>query len=738
MKSIKLVALLLLASLVVISCDGTKQEEAKVERHAFQTEVSKLMSLLVHSLYTDRSVFLRELISNASDALDKIRILLLSSHDSKQENKLEIKIRYDEEKGILEITDTGVGMTKSDLEKNLGTIAHSGTTEFFKNLESAKDASAFIGQFGVGFYSAFLVADTVTVTSKSDNDTDQWIWESNADTEYTLARDPQGNTLGRGTKIALHLKEEAKEFANPETLKNIVRKYSEFINFPIYVWSSREETVPVEEEKKEEKKETEEEEIEEEKTEEKKDEKKTTKKTVWEWELVNTVKPLWTRNPKDIEEQEYNAFYKSITKDNEDPLLKSHFIAEGEVNFRSILYVPKTAPSSTWDPNPLAHKQSLKLYVRRVFITSDFYNIIPSYLRFIRGIVDSDDLPLNVAREQLQESKILDTIKSKIVRKAIAMFQELFKNDQEKYQQFWEQYGPGIKIGAIEDFINRDRLAKIMIFHSSHSENMTSLDDYVSRMKKGQKDIYYVAGDSVDQLRRSPVAERLLKNGFEVLFLTHPVDEYTMSHLGSYNKIKLTNLAREGDKLEFIDDEKEKNFAEQAKKVVEYMKNVLGDKVEKVIVSHKLATSPSALVANSWGYTANMEKMQMSQPTRAGTTGNKVKGMTRRILEINPSHPIIKSMAQKLENQDVASVKDEDLELSVKVLYESAVVSGGYIIDSPADFAQTMHQLLAVKMGVNPQEKVEVVDLEKPLKEEEGAEKEAEKEEKKEERKEEL
>ncbi|KAH0616982.1 hypothetical protein JD844_028518 [Phrynosoma platyrhinos] len=426
---------------------------------------------------TDDEVVQRELISNASDALDKIRLISLTDENALAGNEeLTIKIKCDKEKNMLHVTDTGIGMTREELIKNLGTIAKSGTSEFLSKItemqEENQSTSELIGQFGVGFYSAFLVADRVIVTSKHNNDT-QHIWESDSN-EFSVIDDPRGDTLGRGTTITLVLKEEASDYLELDTIKNLVKKYSQFINFPIYVWSSKTETVeePIDDEEVKEKDDA--------------DDEAAVEKTVWDWELMNDIKPIWQRPSKEVEEDEYKAFYKSFSKEPDDPMTYIHFTAEGEVTFKSILFVPTTAPRGLFDEYGSKKSDFIKLYVRRVFITDDFHDMMPKYLNFIKGVVDSDDLPLNVSRETLQQHKLLKVIRKKLVRKTLDMIKKIA---EEKYNDtFWKEFGTNIKLGVIEDHSNRTRLAKLLRFQSSHHEsNLTSLDQYIEKAVLSQR-----------------------------------------------------------------------------------------------------------------------------------------------------------------------------------------------------------------------------------------------------------
>ena len=527
----------------------------KSEKHHFQAEVNRMMKLIINSLYRNKEIFLRELISNASDALDKIRLLSLTDKsvlDSTEE--LSIKIKADKENHVLTITDTGIGMTKADLINYLGTIAKSGTADFLTKLQdasSAQEMTDLIGQFGVGFYSAFLVADKVIVTSKH-NDDKQHIWESDS-ASFSVVEDPRGDTLKRGTQISVFLKEEAYDYLEQDSVKDLIKKYSQFINFNIFLWSSKTETVeePIEEDEEEEKAAEEEDKAKDEDedaaVEDVKDDEeegpktKKVEKTTWDWLLLNDSKPIWTRKPNEIEDGEYAEFYKSITKDSNGPLTQTHFIAEGEVTFKSLLFVPVNQPSESFNKYGQLD-DNIKLYVRRVFITDDFKDMMPSYLAFVRGVVDSDDLPLNVSRETLQQHKLLKVIKKKLVRKTLDMIKKI---DDDKYASFWQEYSTNIKLGVIEDAANRTRLAKLLRFKSSNGA-LTSLSAYVERMKDKQEQIFYMAGGNDAEVRESPFVERLLKKGYEVLYLTEAVDEYAISALPEFEGKKFQNVAKEG------------------------------------------------------------------------------------------------------------------------------------------------------------------------------------------------
>jgi heat shock protein beta len=691
-----------------------KEMREKAEKFTFQAEVNRMMKLIINSLYRNKEIFLRELISNASDALDKIRLLSLTDTNALEATpELTIRIKADKENNMLHITDTGVGMTKQELINNLGTIAKSGTSEFLQKLgetKSTQEMSDLIGQFGVGFYSSFLVADKVVVTSKSNDDPIQHIWESDS-AQFTVVEDPRGNTLKRGSQISLALKEEAKDFLQEDSLRNLVRKYSQFINFNIYLWSSKTETVeePIDDEteetttqtpvdKKEDDSLEDEAKVEEEK-EEKKEKTRKVEKTIWDWELINSSKPIWTRKPNEISDEEYNEFYKSITKDSSEPLAKTHFIAEGEVTFKSLLFVPKTQQTEQFNRYG-TKSDNIKLYVRRVFITDDFQDIMPNYLNFIRGVVDSDDLPLNVSRETLQQHKLLKVIRKKLVRKALDMIKKISDSD---YEKFWAEYSTNIKLGVIEDTANRVRLAKLLRFKTSSQpqDKFTSLSDYVKRMKEKQEHIYYIAGTSWDEVSTSPFVERLLKKGFEVLYLTDAVDEYTISALPEFEGKKFQNVAKDGLKL--TDNERAKEKQEALEKEFEPLtkwlsEDLLKDKIAKAAISQRLHDSPCALVASQFGWTGNMERLARSNAhSKSQDTMRDFYLSQKKTLEINPRHPLIKEISRRI----IADKEDTVAKNMGLLMFETATLRSGFMLQDTASFAQRVETLLRKTLGVD-------------------------------------
>ena len=796
-----LLILLILSNFIFINCDDKKEEgkdeevvdgftkedrellKKNEEKFNFNVEVTRMMDIIINSLYTNKEVFIRELISNASDACDKARFLAVQNPDYLGDNKeLKIIVETDRATKTFSITDTGVGMTKNDLVKNLGTIAKSGTTSFIEAI-SKGNALNLIGQFGVGFYSTYLVSNKVVVTSKHADD-NQHVWVSTAGSSFTVSRDPRGNTLGRGTKITLYLKEDSVEFCETDTVKKNIKKYSEFIDYPIYMkinktYTEEEETDEYEnetdtsavndtkkedEEKKDNK--TDDLEIKDEDEEKKKETRKKKTKTVtkwkWDYELINENKPIWLRDKKEITKEEYVKFYKALTKDSEEPLAYDHGKLEGEVNFRYILFIPGKRPYDLYD-NYYGKSSSLKLYVRRVLVSEQFEDLMPRYLNFIKGVVDSDDLPLNVSRESLQQIKMIKVMSNKLVKASIQLMIKLAvekeedededdddeddeddeeneteaKNETEeakaenetkseddeeddekeekeekkkdtKFNKFFENYGKNIKLGVIEDIQNRNKLAKLLRFYSTHNiDELTSFDEYVKRMKPKQEQIYFLAGEDKAAAAKSPLIQKILEKGGEVFILDDPIDEFCLQNLGEYEKKKLKNVAKGEFKLWEEDEElqkkKEKKIEKDFKPLIEWWKKLLGPKVENIIVSQRLTDSPCIMVGTEHGYSASMERIQKAQ---AFAQQDKITAQflyARKTLEINPNHPAIKALKDLVGTSDKVS---EDVEDTAMLLFENAMLETGYSLPDPHAFGLRMEKVLKFNLGLSRDEKV--------------------------------
>ena len=713
---------------------STANASTEPERFEFQAEVSRLMDIIVNSLYTKKEIFLRELISNASDALDKFRFisLTMSTSDSSSSGaETEIRISGDESAQTLTIRDFGVGMTRQDLVDNLGTVARSGTTQFVEAMAAGQQSENLIGQFGVGFYSAYLVADRIRVRSKFHNSTEQFVWESTADATFTVGPDETGEgDLERGTEITLYLKEDALEFAKQATLETLIKRHSEFIQFPIKL--KKEKVSFVDAQESDDDSDDSDDDAEDATPPEQE------RVVTIEWEVMNDRPALWTRSKDDVSRDEYVEFYRLIAKDTYgEPMEWSHFRAEGEIEFKSLLYIPKTAPKTMYD-DYYGKSASLKLYVRRVLITDSFEDLVPRYLNFVKGVVDSDDLPLVVSREQLQQDKILKVMGKKIVRKTLEMIQnmaddekltredyddELEDEDEDeededvltyeertlRYSKFWKQFGKSMKLGVIEDGANRKRIVELLRFRSTfHSMEdaddnypaMTSLSDYFDRMPEWQTSLYYLAGETEKRVRDSPFLEKALAKGIEVMLMTDPLDEYVLQNLPDFQGREIVSLSKEnvrfGDEDEEFEARATEFYERKFEPLVDFLKDALKERVSQIrLTTHRSSqNAPAVVVTSQFGYSATMERIMKSQTMGTGDGASAGHMTAKRILELNPLHPIVNSLLEDVENYEAKKATDLGW-----LLYDAALVNSGFEMEDTKEFAARMYRLM--KVGLN-------------------------------------
>lgn len=623
---------------------------ANAETRGFETEVNQLLDLMIHSLYSNKDIFLRELVSNASDACDKLRFTAVSDAKLYEDDiELKIKVSYDKENRTITINDNGIGMTREEVIDNIGTIAKSGTKSFLESITGDNKSDAnLIGQFGVGFYSSFIVAEEVTLrTRKAGDSTENGVeWVSTGKGEYSISSIDKSK---RGTEITLKLREGEDDFLNDWKLRSVITSYSDHIDFPVVM----DKTIEPEEEGGE---------------------------TVIEEETINQASALWTRPKSEIKDEEYKEFYKHVAHDYEDPIDWSHNRVEGTTEYTSLLYIPARAPFDLYDRDS---KHGVKLYVQRVFIMEDAEKLMPRYMRFVRGLIDSNDLPLNVSREILQGSKVIDNIRSGSVKKVLGMLEKIAKNDPEKYQKFWDEFGKVLKEGPAEDFSNKEKIAKLLRFattNTGEAVQSVSLDDYIGRMKEGQDKIYYIAADTHSAAKNSPHLEIFKKKGIEVLLLSDRVDEWLTSHLNEYDGKKIQSVAKGELDLD-KDEESAKELEEKAKSseaLIKRMKDALTDKVEDVRVTNRLTDSPACIVLNEQDMAMHMQRILKE-------AGHEMPS-SKPILEINPDHPIVKKLDDEKSEEKFADWSD--------ILFDQALLAEGGQLEDPAGFVAKLNGML--------------------------------------------
>lgn len=647
------------------------------ETFAFQAEINQLLSLIINTFYSNKDIFLRELISNASDALDKERFEnLKSSQVSKDE--LAIRITPNKESGSLVIEDNGIGMNKDEMIKNLGTIAHSGTRAFMEAMQAGTDVS-LIGQFGVGFYSAFLVADKVKVTSKAHQSDETWVWESDASGTFSVS--PYEGDFARGTRIELHIKQDQKEYLEELRIREIIDRHSKYVGFPIYLYTEvvkgadagAEAGAKTDREIEADAKENE--------------------VVEFTWDRVNKQVPIWTRKPEEVKHEEYASFYKTTYGDWEDHLAVKHFVTEGQVEYKAMLFIPPRAPYDMFTGGVNKKMNNIKLYVKRVLIMDESNELLPEYMSFIRGVVDSEDLPLNVSREMLQQNKIMNVIKKGLIKKTIDMLSDL-ATDSDKWTKFYEAFSKNLKLGVIEDARNKDKLVELLRFRSSKSgEDMVSLKDYVTRMKEDQKHIYYLTGESYQQVQNMACLERIKKEGYEVLFLIDPIDEYMIAHLPEYDGKRIMNCSKEWYVKE--DEKLNEQLAKEWEPVCKTIQKILNEKVKEVKVSEKLVSRPCVVISDQYGWSPNMERIMKAQALRGGPDNLAYMSSLKKVLEINTSSNILIALKNKIESNG----DEKSIIRIVWLLYSTALLDSGYSVEDPASFCSKIYNLIQLGLS---------------------------------------
>ena len=718
-------------------CETEFEAAPQKETHEFQAETSRLLDIIINSLYSQKEIFLREAISNANDALDKIRFLGLEDAELlKDETDLKVSIEVQKDKNMLVLTDTGVGMTIQDLKNNLGTIARSGTTQFLEAITSKAGNLNLIGQFGVGFYSYFLVANHVKVITKSPYDSKQYIWESEAGSTYSIMEDTEGPFLTRGSRIELILKKDAKEFLEIKKIKELTKKYSEFIEFPIYLYTSKEVSKEVEVEKEvtetdDAEKNADDLDIKDD-TEETK-EKKTIVETVWEWEQVNNEKAIWKKSADSVSNEDYINFYKATSKDYTDPLSWIHFKAEGEISFTSLLYIPKKLPSSMKNPGKDVKESNLKLYVRKVLISDKFDDLLPKYLSFVSGVIDSDDLPLNVSRETLQQYRSVKLISKKLTKKVldqlIKFSQNKLKSDEDKdmsemteeekdeemkkrderkakneedYLLFHGEFSKFLKHGLIEDVKNRDKLASLIRFPSTNGDKLalTSFDDYISRMPEDQKVIYFIAGEDKNNLKSDPTVRSLVKKGYEVFIMNEAIDEYCVMNLKHYKDLNITNVTSASFNVPQDDNEESQlnRLSLFYKPLTDFLTKILSDSVESVVLSLHTDNNVMVIKAGANSYTANMQNLTINQAMGRKKEAEDMLNRMKNQLHLNPNHVMTKELLDRVKR--VSGEVDSETHEMAKIMFEIASIQAGFRLKKPLSFVKNVQNLLGDSMGL--------------------------------------
>ncbi|KAK8870679.1 Heat shock protein HSP 90-beta [Tritrichomonas musculus] len=719
--------------------DQIESMQKNTESHEYQADTNKVMGILIDNLYQNKDIFLRELISNANDALDKIRFQMIRDPTTTENGpkELEILIDVNEEQKTLSITDTGIGMTKEELIENLGRIAKSGTSEFQKMLQSGD--TNLIGQFGVGFYSAFLVADKVTVISKSNNSTKQYIWISDATSRFSVVEDPRGVTLGRGTSIILHLKDNCYNYVDRDRLVSIIKHYSMFVDFPVKIWHFKD--VYVTESKNEDAADTdkigkeifndddkdvieegsedgkeESEESDEQATKSKKKSKKeeeednedyeVVKKRIWQWVQINDKKPIWLRDPTEVSESDYDEFFMIFYKEPKPPLLHTHFNAEGRVVFNALFFIPSVPPPAekTFEQTT----RNIRLYVKRILVADEWNDeILPTYLHFVKGVIDSNDLTLNVDRDRLIKLNSLKLIKRRVTTKILSVLRNMFLNDPIKYAEFYSKFSGNIKFGIVDDPVNKQMLSKLLMFYTSYSpRKLTTLDDYVARMKKGQEKIYWIGAPTIDEAIMSPYMEDLLDQGYEVLFAIEPIDVHCFEQMDEFDGIPLSNPEKKDPSQtdEKVQDVSGFNISQRNfNRYVRWFKRVIGDKIDNVILSRRLHTTPAICISTSYGYTASHERLLRAQTVHDSKLDENLI-MNHKILELNFDHPTIKDLLDRIKknHKDPAVIED------ARLIFDNALLAGGFQLTDSLNFTKRVFRMIGKSYDIDK----EVADFE--------------------------